>query len=103
MSATLTTTAPSINTAALPKTPRLDKLRFSAISGPLLFPVLALQVVFFIYLVAYSICLGFINLQLIGLHSVHCKLTGLKNVVLVTNMADLPYLPTPGPELFRSL
>jgi multiple sugar transport system permease protein len=85
MNATFAATAASVNTHSFPKTPRLDKPRLSAISFPLLFPALALLVVFFVYPVGYSIYLGFTNLQLIGLHSVHYKFTGLKNVVFLLN------------------
>jgi multiple sugar transport system permease protein len=84
MSATLEKTA-FASTSGVPNTTRLDKPRMSPISLPLLLPALALLAVFFVYPVAYSVYLGFTNLQLIGLHSVHYKFTGLKNVIFLLN------------------
>lgn len=84
MSATLKKTI-FVSTAGVPVTPRLDKPRLSAISVPLLFPAFALLAVFFVFPVAYSIYLGFTNLQLIGLHSVQYRFTGLKNVIVLLN------------------
>lgn len=65
---------------------RLDKPRFRSVSFVLLFPAAALLAVLFVYPVAYSIYLGFTNLQLIGLHAVNYRFTGLQNVV--TLMSD---------------
>jgi multiple sugar transport system permease protein len=70
----------SLDTSAVFKQPRLDRARFRLLSLPLLAPALVLLAVFFIYPVAYSIYLGFTNLQLMGPHSVHYHFTGWKNV-----------------------
>ncbi len=85
MSATIEKRITSVNAAVPPKTPRLDKPRVTGISLPLLLPGMALLAVFFVYPVVYSIYLGFTNLQLIGLHSIHYKFTGMKNVIFLLN------------------
>lgn len=85
MSLTMEKQSVFVNTVVPPKSQRLDKPRVSGISVPLLLPALALLAIFFVYPVAYSVYLGFTNLQLIGLHAVHYKFTGLKNVIFLLN------------------
>jgi multiple sugar transport system permease protein len=67
----------------IPKGRPLDKPRLNLSSLPMLFPAIALLAVFFAYPVGYSVYLGFTNLQLIGLHAVHYRFTGLKNVIFL--------------------
>ncbi len=66
---------------------RLDKARFSPVSIPLLAPAAILLVGLFLVPVAYAVYLGFTNLQLVGLHAVHYRFTGLKNVVFLLHDA----------------
>lgn len=80
MSVTKTTRRKSVDPAVFGNQRKMDKPRFSLIALPLLIPAIALLLVFFVYPVAYSIYLGFTNLQLIGPHSVHYRFTGMKNV-----------------------
>jgi multiple sugar transport system permease protein len=59
---------------------RLDKPRFKPSSLVLLMPGMLLLLSLFVYPVAYSIYLGFTNLQLIGPNSVNYRFTGMQNV-----------------------
>ncbi|MGO8959011.1 MAG: hypothetical protein ACLQFR_16830, partial [Streptosporangiaceae bacterium] len=49
-----------------PSGPRLDRVRFSWASIPMLLPAIALLAALFVGPVLYSFYLGFTNLQLVG-------------------------------------
>lgn len=66
--------------AESPSGPRLDRVRFSWASIPLLLPAIGLLMALFVGPVLYSIYLGFTNLELIGPTSQHYSLTGLTNL-----------------------
>jgi len=63
-----------------PSGPRLDRVRFSWVSIPLLLPAIALLAVLFVGPVLYSFYLGFTNLELIGPTSRQYNVTGMANV-----------------------
>ncbi|ANM14444.1 MULTISPECIES: carbohydrate ABC transporter permease [unclassified Rhizobium] len=62
---------------------RLDKPRVETISFVLLAPSAFLLVVLFLGPVFYAIYLGFTNLQLIGIHAINYRFTGLGNVAFM--------------------
>src|SRR5271156_876773 len=69
---------------------RLDNARFNPVSLFLLSPTIILLATLFVFPIAYSIYLGFTNLQLIGPHSVHYQFTGYQNIGLL--LADQVFL-----------
>jgi multiple sugar transport system permease protein len=69
---------------------RLDKPRFNPATLFLLSPTIILLATLFVFPIAYSIYLGFTNLQLIGPHSVHYQFTGYQNIGLL--LADQVFL-----------
>jgi multiple sugar transport system permease protein len=74
---------PAAFAAPAPEPPsgaRLDKVRFSWASIPLLLPAIALLAALFVGPVIYSFYLGFTNLQLIGPTSRNYSVTGMTNV-----------------------
>jgi multiple sugar transport system permease protein len=75
--------APAAMAAGVPEPPsgkRLDRVRPSWASIPLLLPAIALLAALFVGPVIYSFYLGFTNLELIGPTSQHYSVTGMTNV-----------------------
>jgi multiple sugar transport system permease protein len=75
--------APAVAAAGATEPPsgkRLDRVRFSWASIPLLLPAIALLAALFVGPVIYSFYLGFTNLQLIGPTSRNYSFTGMTNV-----------------------
>ena len=66
---------------------RLDEPRVNPISFVLLSPAALLLGTLFLGPVLYAIYLGFTNLQLIGIHAVNYRFTGLSNVAFLLNDA----------------
>jgi multiple sugar transport system permease protein len=63
-----------------PSGKRLDRVRFSWVSIPLLLPAIALLMALFVGPVIYAFYLGFTNLQLIGPTSRTYNFTGMANI-----------------------
>lgn len=68
---------------AYPMGARLDRPRVKPVSFVLLAPATVLIVGLFMGPVFYAIYLGFTNLQLIGIHAIHYRFTGLSNVIFL--------------------
>ncbi|CAN7687943.1 sugar ABC transporter permease [Pararhizobium sp. LjRoot235] len=66
---------------------RLDEPRVNPISFVLLAPAALLLGTLFLGPVLYAIYLGFTNLQLIGIHAINYRFTGLSNVAFLLNDA----------------
>ena len=82
--------APQANAAAwrdMQGMRRLDEARFNLASIPLMAPAGILLLGLFLIPVAYAVYLGFTNLQLVGLHAVHYRFTGWKNVIFLLHDA----------------
>jgi multiple sugar transport system permease protein len=76
----IATARPAAGASEPPSGPRLDRVRVTWVSIPLLLPAIALLAALFVGPVIYSFYLGFTNLQLIGPTSRHYNVTGMTNV-----------------------
>ncbi|PDT04139.1 ABC transporter permease [Rhizobium chutanense] len=70
-----------------PARARLDQPRVNPISFVLLSPAAVLLCTFFLGPVLYAIYLGFTNLQLIGIHAVNYRFTGVTNIAFLLSDA----------------